>query len=83
MLEAEKQFLEELVNIQEIAVAFAGASQLEQEAACAVSYESIYRIMELLDGYRGLDLVLMDRKTKQPLFEQIELHDKIADYLKP
>lgn len=49
-----------------------------------ISAETIYRIMELIDGYYDdkVQVDLIDKKTKESLRTGIELHDKCVDYLK-
>ncbi|MGO5077006.1 hypothetical protein ACTQ3M_04670 [Oscillospiraceae bacterium LCP25S3_E10] len=48
-----------------------------------VTYETIYRLMELLDGYRNesIKLNLVNIKTGNILNEHIEMHDLCADFL--
>ncbi len=43
----------------------------------------IYRIMEMIDGYGGLnfEVDLIDQETKQSLRDGIQLHDKFMDHL--
>lgn len=39
--------------------------------------------MELLDGYRGgIEINLFDKLNKSLLFESVELHDKVIEYIK-
>ena len=51
-----------------------------------VTYETIYRIMEMIDGYSycnlDLELDLIDRKSNESLRAGIELHDTCANYIK-
>ena len=48
-----------------------------------VTYETIYRLMELLDGYRNESIKqnLVNIKTGNILNEHIEMHDLRADFL--
>jgi hypothetical protein len=50
-----------------------------------VTYDVIYRLMELIDGYYGdsnLKLDLIDKKSNKSLRTGIELHDACFNYLK-
>lgn len=55
-----------------------------EEAITDISYEVIYRIMELIDGYSETEmhLSLIDMKTGLPMNDGIELHDACTDFLK-
>lgn len=48
-----------------------------------VSYEAIYGVMELIDGYStdSIKMDLIDKETGVSLRGNIELHDICADYL--
>lgn len=48
-----------------------------------ITYETIYRIMELLDGYYNKDLKgeIIDVQTGESISSEIELHDYCEDYL--
>jgi len=50
----------------------------------SVSYEAIYRVLELIDGYAPAELRvdLVDKDTGISICENIELHDKCVDYLR-
>ena len=55
-----------------------------EELLYSVSYEAIYRVLELIDGYApvAFKLDLIDKETGISIGENIELHDKCADYLR-
>jgi hypothetical protein len=79
-----------LKHIQEQSVVFALAEHKENDSLedlCnKVSAETIYRIMEWIDGYGhaadqiGVDLI--DKQTGASMKQNIELHDKCIDYLR-
>ncbi len=84
-------FLKAIKDIQETCVDIAMCNNTEynskEEALYSVTYDVIYRIMELLDGY-GDDKVgridIVKSSTGESLKENpnIELHDKIVEYIK-
>lgn len=49
-----------------------------------VTYDTIYRIMELIDGYRkhNLQLDIIEKESGKSLKENIQLHDVCADFIK-
>lgn len=47
-----------------------------------VTYDCIYMILELIDGYRGMQIELIDTLTQLSISEGIELYVKSPDYLK-
>ncbi|HFI0102247.1 TPA: hypothetical protein ACGORV_002311 [Streptococcus suis] len=83
MTEAQNNFLTELKIIQEQAVIMnSGQSNLfENEKLFNVSYDTLYLVMELLDGYRGINISLLDNDHQEFLNDRIQLHDKIANFL--
>ena len=84
----QEMFFQHLKHIQELVVTNAmsehKANDNLEEILFDASYESIYRVLELIDGYTSdsLKLDLVDRETGQSLRKNIELHDKCADYLR-
>ncbi|HEM5208343.1 TPA: hypothetical protein U1343_000718 [Streptococcus suis] len=83
MTEAQNNFLTELKIIQEQAVIMnSGQSNLsENEKLFNVSYDTLYLVMELLDGYREINISLLDNDHQEFLNDRIQLHDKIANFL--
>ncbi|WLR42512.1 hypothetical protein LC087_17750 [Bacillus carboniphilus] len=49
-----------------------------------VTYETIYSIMELFDGYtkENLQLDIIEKENEKSLKENIQLHDICVDYIK-
>lgn len=49
-----------------------------------VTYETIYSIMELIDGYTkdNLQLDIIEKESKKSLKENIQLHDVCVDFIK-
>ncbi|AZK46684.1 hypothetical protein [Paenibacillus lentus] len=49
-----------------------------------VTYDTIYSIMELIDGYTKDDLQLdiIEKESKKSLKENIQLHDVCVDFIK-
>ena len=80
--------LQHLKHIQELAVTNVmsehKANDNIEELLYAVSFESIYRVLEWIDGYSicSLKIDLIDKETGQSMKNGIELHDKCADYLR-
>ena len=84
-------FLRAIKEIQEDSVGIAMCDNTEakskEETLYSITYDVIYRIMELLDGY-GDDKVgnidIVKRSTGESLKENpnIELHDRIVEYIK-
>jgi len=70
------QFLRNKLNLEEDLKALA---VIQNELVEQV----IYRIMEMIDGYGGLnfEVDLIDQETKQSLRDGIQLHDKFMDHL--
>ena len=81
-------FFQHLKYIQELVVSNVmsehKANDNLEEILFDASYESIYRVLELIDGYTNdsLKMDLVDRDTGQSLKKDIELHDKCAAYLR-
>ncbi|MFT9818262.1 hypothetical protein [Lysinibacillus sp. NPDC056185] len=49
-----------------------------------VTYDTIFKIMELIDGYSKDDLQLdvIEKDSKKSLKENIQLHDACVDFIK-
>ena len=81
-------FFQNLKHIQELVVINAMSEHKEndnlEKILYDVSYDSIYRVLEMIDGYwsDNLKMDLIDKETGQSLRKNIELHDKCADYLR-
>lgn len=87
--EFQKKFFEELKYIQEseIADSLYGKHNYDsvEEQLYDVTYGVIYRIMELIDGYRGLsriDVVLEETGEHLKNNPFIELHDTVPRYIR-
>lgn len=85
------QFMEAIADIQKQCVSDAlygkHDSASQEDEYYALTSEVIYRIMELIDGYRYFDVGKLDlicEKTGERLKENpfIELHDIVCDYIK-
>ncbi len=87
MTEEQKVFFNELKDIQDVAVNVSlskiNSYQKTEDMLNDVTSEVIYRVMELLDGYRNLAIKcnLVNRKTGNILNENIELHDVCVEFL--
>ena len=87
---ADKQeaFFQHLKYIQELSVNMAMTESKKnlvlEELLYSASYDTLYGFLELIDGYAAtkLKLDLIDKETGISLRENIELHDKCADYLR-
>lgn len=55
-----------------------------EELLYDVTYETIYQIMEFIDGYtkKDLQLDLIEKNSKVSLRTDIELHDTCASFIK-
>ncbi|MBF0776980.1 hypothetical protein BVE84_08265 [Streptococcus azizii] len=84
MTEAQRKLLIELKVIQEQAVAMNSEQPnlSEKEKLFNVSYDTLYLVMELLDGYRHLNIDLLDKDSHEFLNNKIQLHDEISNFLK-
>jgi len=54
----------------------------KEELLFNVSYDTLVLTMELLDGYRNMNLELFDKESKEVLNGNIQLHDRVTDFLK-
>ena len=84
---SQELFFKTLHEIQEEVVQTALSKSSYENAESLlydVTYETIYHIMEFIDGYTkgNLQLDIIDKETKQSLRENIQLHDVCADFIK-
>lgn len=88
MKDVENEFLEAMGEIQRVAVNIM-LCNLEkysriEDVLNDITYDVIYRIMELIDGYneKGLQLDIIDKNTLNIIGNNRELHDMCVEYLK-
>ena len=84
MTDKQALFFQELKIIQEQAV-YMNIHQSDltkEELLFNVSYDTLVLTMELLDGYRNMNLELFDKESKEVLNGNIQLHDRVTDFLK-
>ena len=84
MTDKQALFLQELQIIQEQAVNMNihQSDLTKEELLFNVSYDTLVLMMELLDGYRNMNLELSDKESKEVLNKKIQLHDGVVDFLK-
>ena len=84
MTDKQVLFLQELKIIQEQAVNMNlhQSDLTKEELLFNVSYDTLVLMMELLDGYRNMNLELFDKESKEVLNGNIQLHDRVSDFLK-
>ena len=84
MTDKQALFLQELQIIQEQAVNMNihQSDLTKEELLFNVSYDTLVLMMELLDGYRNMNLELSDKESKEVLNGNIQLHDRVVDFLK-
>ena len=84
MTDKQALFLQELKIIQEQAVNMNihQSDLTKEELLFNVSYDTLVLTMELLDGYRNMNLELSDKESKEVLNGNIQLHDGLVDFLK-
>ena len=84
MIDQQAIFLQELKIIQEQAVNMNihQSDLTKEELLFNVSYDTLVLMMELLDGYRNMNLELSDKESKEVLNKKIQLHDGLVDFLK-
>lgn len=84
MTDQQAIFLQELKIIQEQAVHMNihQSDLTKEELLFNVSYDTLVLTMELLDGYRNMNLELSDKESKEVLNGNIQLHDGLVDFLK-
>ena len=77
-------FFQELKIIQEQAVNMNihQSDLTKEELLFNVSYDTLVLMMELLDGYRNMNLELSDKESKEVLNKNIQLHDGVTNFLK-
>lgn len=84
----QKDFFNALNEIQEEAVSIAFCNYKDgddiENLLYDVTYNTIYSVMELIDGYvkDNLELDIIDRKNKESLRKGIEFHDTCASFIK-
>ncbi|MDR1568512.1 MAG: hypothetical protein LBS33_07525 [Streptococcaceae bacterium] len=83
----QKLFFKKLQQIQEFVVLTSlndSNENVSESELNSVTYETIYRVMELIDGYMTdeLTLDLQETSTNQSLKQGIELHDVCASFLR-
>ena len=84
MTDKQALFFQELKIIQEQAVNMNihQSDLTKKELLFNVSYDTLVLMMELLDGYRNMNLELSDKESKEVLNKNIQLHDGVVDFLK-
>ena len=84
MTDQQALFFQELKIIQEQAVHMniSQSDLTKEELLFNVSYDTLVLTMELLDGYRNMNLELSDKESKEVLNGNIQLHDGVVDFLK-
>ena len=84
MTDKQVLFLQELKIIQEQAVNMNihQSDLTKEELLFNVSHDTLVLMMELLDGYRNMNLELSDKESKEVLNKNIQLHDGVVDFLK-
>ena len=84
MTDKQAIFFQELKIIQEQAVNMNihQSDLTKEELLFNVSYDTLILMMELLDGYRNMNLELSDKDSKEVLNWNIQLHDGLVDFLK-
>ena len=92
MNKLQEEFFEALQGIQELAVVNTlcdnkkRVSDMEktEDLLYYATYEAIYGVLELVDGYtrNSLQLDLIERTSKESLRTGIELHDTCPGYLR-
>ena len=84
MTDKQALFLQELKIIQEQAVNMNihQSDLTKEELLFNVSHDTLVLVMELLDGYRNMNLELSDKESKEVLNGNIQLHDGVVDFLK-
>lgn len=84
MTDKQALFFQELKIIQEQAVSMNihQSDLTKEELLFNVSYDTLVLMMELLYGYRNMNLELSDKENKEVLNKNIQLHDGVTDFLK-
>ena len=88
LTENQKKFFTAIKDIQEEAVNIALCQDISEknieDVLYNVTYETIYSLMELFDGYgdENVKLDIIDFNKKESLRRGIQLHDVCVDYIK-
>lgn len=84
MTDKQALFFQELKMIQEqvVNMNIHQSNLTKEELLFNVSYDTLVLMMELLDGYRNMNLELSDKESKEVLNENIQLHDGVVNFLK-
>ena len=84
MTDKQALFFQELKMIQEqvVNMNIHQSNLTKEELLFNVSYDTLVLMMELLDGYRNMNLELSDKESKEVLNKNIQLHDWVTDFLK-
>ena len=84
MTDKQVIFFQELKIIQEqtVNMNIHQSDLTKEELLFNVSYDTLVLMMELLDGYRNMNLELSDKESKEVLNKNIQLHDGVVDFLK-
>ena len=84
MTDKQVIFFQELKIIQEqtVNMNIHQSDLTKEELLFNVSYDTLVLMMELLDGYRNMNLELSDKESKEVLNKKIQLHDGLVDFLK-
>lgn len=79
------EFFETLKDIQDNVVNIALCNNTDdiENTLYDVTYETIYRMMELFDGYvkDSIKIELVDVKSGQSISDGIQLHDMCVDFI--
>ena len=85
----QTEFMNAMKNIQQscVAAALCKNNASKEEELNSVTYEIIYRIMELIDGYSEfgtgkLDIINTDTGESLKKDPFIELHDAVAGFIR-
>ena len=84
MTDKQALFFQELKIIQEqvVNMNIHQSDLTKEELLFNVSHDTLVLVMELLDGYRNMNLELSDKESKEVLNGNIQLHDRVVDFLK-
>lgn len=78
-------FFTRLQQIQEEVVTSQNntSDKLTEKEIYNLTYDTIYKILELIDGYTSdkIDLDLIDKLSGNSIKKEIQLHDKCVEYL--
>lgn len=87
MIEEKEEFFNEIKLIQDLAINIV-LSNIEkynssEDVLKDATYETIYRMMELIDGYRNKNIKynICNVNSGRSVNENIELHDLCEEYL--